>query len=191
MARAKTDKSVGVTNRQGAEQIDKGLTKTTERRQKAKAKKPLSRGYTVEGAAMTNLILTLFRVNGRLMRGGDELVRDLGLTSARWQVFGAIRDRPRTVAQIARHFESTRQGVLWVVSGLLKSGLVELVDNPDHKRAKLVNLTERGREIFDKVVRRQEDWVNSFSGRFSLEEIRTAVSVLEQLGRELNSLEAG
>jgi len=41
------------------------------------------------------------------------------------------------------------------------------------------------------VVRRQEDWVNSFSGRFSLAEIRTAVSVLEQLGRELNSLEAG
>ena len=90
------------------------------------------------------------------------------------------------MAQIARHFESTRQGVLWVVNGLLKSGLVELIDNPDHKRAKLVNLTERGREIFDKVVRRQEDWVNSFSGRFSLEEIRTAVGVLEQLGRELN-----
>jgi len=76
--------------------------------------------------------------------------------------------------------------VLWVVSGLLKSGLVELVDNPDHKRAKLVSLTEHGREIHDKVVRRQEDWVNSFSGRFTLEEIRTAVGVLEHLGREMS-----
>ena len=186
MARAKKDMSVGVTIRQVAKQIDKGSTRTTERRQKPKVKRPLRRGYTVEGAAMTNLILTLFRVNGRMMRAGDELVRDLGLTSARWQVFGAIRERPRTVAQIARYFESTRQGVLWVVSGLLKSGLVELVDNPDHKRAKLVSLTELGREIHDKVVRRQEDWVNSFSGRFTLEELRTAVGVLEQLGRELS-----
>jgi DNA-binding MarR family transcriptional regulator len=186
MARAKMDMSVGATIRQVAKQIDKGLTRTTEGRQKAKVKRPLRRGYTVEGAAMTNLILTLFRVNGRMMRAGDKLVRDLGLTAARWQVFGAIRDRPRTVAQIARHFESTRQGVLWVVSGLLKSGLVELVDNPDHKRAKLVSLTELGREIYDKVGRRQEDWVNSFSGRFTLEEIRTAVGVLEQLGREMS-----
>jgi DNA-binding MarR family transcriptional regulator len=184
MARTKKDMSVGVTIRQVAKQIDKGLTKTTKRRQKAKVTRPPRRGYTVEGAAMTNLILTLFRVHGRMMKAGDELVRDLDLTSARWQVFGAIRDRPRTVAQIARHFESTRQGVLWVVTGLLKSGLVELVDNPDHKRAKLVSLTVLGREIHDKVVRRQESWVNSFSGGFTLEEIRTAVGVLEQLGRE-------
>jgi len=49
-----------------------------------------------------------------------------------------------------------------------------------------VSLTEHGREIHDKVVRRQEDWVNSFSGRFTLEEIRTAVGVLEHLGREMS-----
>ncbi|MDH3233798.1 MAG: MarR family transcriptional regulator, partial [Alphaproteobacteria bacterium] len=40
--------------------------------------------------AVTALILETFRLNGRLLAAGDRLVGDLGLTSARWQVLGAI-----------------------------------------------------------------------------------------------------
>jgi DNA-binding MarR family transcriptional regulator len=58
------------------------------------------------------------------------MLRDLELTSARWQVLGAIVQTPRTVAQIARYFELTRQGVLWVVQSMLKDGIVELAKNP-------------------------------------------------------------
>jgi MarR family len=65
----------------------------------------------------------------------------------------------RTVAQIARHFELSRQGVLWVVSALVKEGLVELIDNPDHKRSKLVQFTGRGREIHAELERREIVWL--------------------------------
>jgi DNA-binding MarR family transcriptional regulator len=90
---------------------------------------------TAEGAAISELILAIFRANGRLIRAGDVLTRDLGLTSARWQVLGAIAPAPKTVAQIAREFELTRQGVLWVVQSMIGDGFVELINNPDHRRA--------------------------------------------------------
>jgi len=48
---------------------------------------------------MTNLILEIFRVNGLLLAAGDRLTRDLGLTSARWQVLGALAEGPLTAAQ--------------------------------------------------------------------------------------------
>ncbi len=140
-------------------------------------------GHTPEGAAVTELILTLFRANGRLLRVGDSMGRDLGLTSARWQVLGAITDTPRSVAQIARYFESTRQGVLWVVTALVKEGLVELIDNPDHKRAKLVRFSERGGQVYAEMLRRQIEWVNALSAQFDLGQIHSAISLLERVSR--------
>ncbi|TIW72492.1 MAG: MarR family transcriptional regulator, partial [Mesorhizobium sp.] len=45
---------------------------------------------TPTGKALSDLILDLFRLNSRISAAGDRLVADLGLTSARWQVLGAI-----------------------------------------------------------------------------------------------------
>ena len=137
---------------------------------------------TPQGAAVTDLILTIFRCNGRLMRSGDSLLRDLELTSARWQVLGAIVQTPRTVAQIARYYELTRQGVLWVVQSMLKDGIVELTKNPDHKRAKLVRLTEKGREVYDEIDRRQRHWCNGVGTAFSVEEVQAATDCVRRLG---------
>src|SRR5205814_345438 len=57
------------------------------------------------GGLVTELILEVFRLNGRLLAAGDRLVADLGLTSARWQVLGAIAlaSSPMPVAWIARN----------------------------------------------------------------------------------------
>ena len=45
---------------------------------------------TSSGDALTDLILTMFRVNNLTLTWGDRLVAPFGLTSARWQVLGAI-----------------------------------------------------------------------------------------------------
>jgi DNA-binding MarR family transcriptional regulator len=92
---------------------------------------------------------------------GPELMKHLRISAARWQEMGAVAEHARTVAQIGRRFELSRQGVLWVVSALVKDGLVERVDNPDHKRSKLVQFTGRGREIHRELERRQIVWANA------------------------------
>ena len=45
---------------------------------------------TPAGEALTNLMLDLFRLSSRLLTVGDRLAAGLGLTSARWQILGAI-----------------------------------------------------------------------------------------------------
>src|SRR6516225_7846228 len=95
--------------------------------------------------SLTDLILDVFRLNGALLASGDALVGDLGLTSARWQVLGAIAlsPVPLPVAHLARNMGLTRQAVQRSVDEMRDDGLVGLDPNPHHKRAMLVAMTER------------------------------------------------
>lgn len=105
--------------------------------------KPLK--HTPAGAALSGLILDLFRLNSQVLTAGDRLVADLGLTSARWQILGTVNavDRPQPVAWLARDMGANRQNVQRIVNDLEKEGLVAFEANPHHKRAQLVVMTEK------------------------------------------------
>ena len=51
---------------------------------------------TEAGAVMTDVVLTTFRLNARLMEVAQDLAMAGGLTAAWWQVLGGVIDRPRT-----------------------------------------------------------------------------------------------
>jgi DNA-binding MarR family transcriptional regulator len=92
------------------------------------------------------LVIKIFETNGLLVETGNHLVRDAGLTTAWWQVLGALgySPSPLPVAHIARNMGITRQAVQRVVDLLAERGLVALKPNPHHQRAKLVALTPEG-----------------------------------------------
>ena len=135
------------------------------------------------GDAVTDLILEVFRLNGRLLVAGDRLVASLGLTSARWQVLGAIAlsDRPQPVAWLARSMGLNRQGVQRIVNELTKDGLVEFAPNPNHQRAHFAVLTKRGRTAFQEAERLQGPWVNGLSKGLNLKDIATAKRIATAL----------
>ena len=116
--------------------------------------------HTPAGANFTKLILETFRLNGALIAAGDQLVGDLGLTSARWQVLGALHDSPATVAEIARRMGLTRQNVQRIAYCLAKDGFVTTSANPAHRRAKLYSLTPHGGTVMEEVASRQAEWAN-------------------------------
>ena len=149
---------------------------------------------TEEGEAVTALILDVFRLNGRLLVAGDRLVAELGLTSARWQVLGAIAyaERPESVAWHARTMGVHRQGIQRIANELEAEGIVEFRPNPHHKRAHLVVLTSKGEKLFDAALALQAPWVNRLSNGLKVKDITTAKRVIEQLKSHLeNEIEFG
>ena len=134
--------------------------------------------HTAAGAVLTELILETFRLNGRLLAAGDRLTGDLGLTSARWQVVGAIEEAPLPVAQIARNMGLTRQAVQRLANVLAGEGLVSFEENPNHRRAQLVRLTPEGRAALEEVSRRQVEWSNRHAKGLPVKEIEQALRVL-------------
>ena len=137
--------------------------------------------------AFTGLVIEVFRLNGDLLAAGDALVGDLGLTSARWQVLGAISlsPVPLPVAHIARNMGLTRQAVQRSVDEMREDGFVRLEPNPHHRRAMLVTMTEQGERAYCAASERQGQWAEALAGDLSSEEIGAAASLLRELQRRL------
>lgn len=148
---------------------------------------------TPVGAALTDLVLDVFRLSSRLLAAGDKLVADLGLTSARWQILGVIvgAGRPEPVAWLARDMGGARQNVQRIVNDLERQGLVEFRDNPHHRRAQLVVLTDKGRKAFDAAMRLQASWANELTEGLELADIETTRSVVVALRKRLEASEDG
>ena len=68
---------------------------------------------TPKSEVLTALILEIFQLNGTLLAAGNQITKPHGMTSARWQIMGAIElaGQPLTVSQIARRMGLTRQAV--------------------------------------------------------------------------------
>jgi DNA-binding MarR family transcriptional regulator len=147
--------------------------------------------HTPEGASLTELILEVFKLNGRLLSAGDQLVAGLGLTSARWQVLGAIAfaGAPEPVANIARNMGLTRQAVQRVVNELEAEGFLAFAPNPHHQRAKLVVLSKTGAKAFQAAARRQAPWANQLARRIPARDIQTALGVVREIATRLEFME--
>ena len=137
--------------------------------------------------AFTQLILEVFRLNGRLLSAGDALTRPVGQTSARWQVLGALDEEGRTVADIGRRMGLTRQSVQRTADLLEADGLVSYADNPAHQRAKLATLTSHGRATLDTITSRQIAWANRVASPFTQDDFQHAIRTLRHVRQALEA----
>ncbi len=143
---------------------------------------------SASGALATAFILETFRLNGRLLAAGDRLVADLGLTSARWQVLGAIAmaGQPGPIAHVARAMGVSRQNIRRIVGDMVAAGLLHLAPNPHHRRAPLVRLTEAGQAAFDAAMARQGPWVEGLAAGLDPAALNAALAVARQLRQRLD-----
>jgi len=105
-------------------------------------------GRTPEGGALTDLVLPAFELNGEFLAAAAMITAAHELTPAQWQVLGATLDQPRPVAEIARRIGLglTRQSVQRVANDVVDRGWAAWLENPSHRRAKLLAPTAVGRD---------------------------------------------
>ncbi len=130
-----------------------------------------------------DLALAVFAANGRLVSAGNGLVAHLGLTSAWWQVLAALRYSPvpLTVAAIARAMGLTRQAVQRIVDLLAQQGLVAFRPNPQHRRAKLVQLTTAGIDAVAGAEQAAAPIDQAIVDRIGAARIRDAIATLQAM----------
>lgn len=139
---------------------------------------------------LTQIIISIFRVNTHLLEKGNELVAPLGMTSSCWKVLGAIAlcDQPPTCRQIVEYMGITRQGAQKQLNIALKVGLIESLPNPHHERSPLYALTKLGRDNYEEAMKLQETWANSLVQNIILKDLQTTVDVLCNLDKNLQSI---
>ncbi|MBF8721806.1 MarR family winged helix-turn-helix transcriptional regulator [Pseudomonas guariconensis] len=134
---------------------------------------------------LTAIALSVFRLNGQLLEWGNHFSQPHGLTSARWQVLGAISlaPHPPNIPQIAAAMGVTRQGVLKQINLLVDEGLVEALPNPTHKRSPLYALTTKGQTAYDALVDRWHKHVRQMASQFTVSDLDAAIRVLSVMSQ--------
>jgi DNA-binding MarR family transcriptional regulator len=148
---------------------------------------------TRKAEVLTHAILSVFRVNGQLLNAGDGLVRHLGLTSARWQMLGAVAlsGVALTAPRLAAAMGVTRQGAQKQLNALVAEGLMEEAPNPRHKRSPLYTLTKRGRTVYAAADKIQREWAHELAASIASRDLEAACSVLDALSELLDISKEG
>ena len=139
------------------------------------------------GELFTQITLEIFKLSGMLNAEGDELTKEYGITSARWKILGAAQmsKTPLTVPQIGRNMGQSRQAVQRLVDVMTKDGLIHLAENPHHKRARYVELTSRGKAIYEQLWEKQIPWANQCSEGLGVKDLETTLSVIKKITQRL------
>ncbi len=139
-----------------------------------------------EAAIVGDLIdetVLLFR---RLRSVAEALHGDGGLSGGRRDVLRELKRRgPQTVPQLARSRAVTRQHVQALVNPLEEQGHVEFIDNPAHRRSRLVGLTGSGEEYLDEMQRRESGLLSALNVGASTERVDRAVQVVRLVRKAL------
>lgn len=129
----------------------------------------------------TELVLAVFRMNGSFLDAADRLAAPTGLTAARWQVLGAVLTEPKSVADVARDMGLARQSVQRLADILAAEGLAAYADNPAHRRAKLLSITDAGRAAVKNIGTRQHVWANRVSEGMDADALKASLDLLRTL----------
>ena len=143
------------------------------------------RKTTGQGEAVADLMLEVaqffFRIRALGQRSGL-------ITSWGGGAFGLLRSLaligPLTVPQIAEMRPTSRQRMQRLADELEAEGLVEFIDNPSHRRSKLVRLTRKGEARYCELSARFLTIASTMGAELSEMDIRKSTGIVRQLSEE-------
>lgn len=138
-----------------------------------------------KGEAIADLMLEVAQFFFRLRALGQKT----GLiTSWGGGAFGFMRSLallgPLTVPQIAQMRPTSRQRMQRLADELASEGLVEFIDNPKHRRSKLVRLTPRGDASYRELNARFRAIASTMGVGLIEADIRKTIEIVRRLSDE-------
>lgn len=100
-------------------------------------------------------------------------------------------DGPLTMSEVARRRRISRQGVKLLADALCAQGKLRQTENPRHKRAPLLELTEAGLAAYRELAEREARRLNELARGLSADELRSAARVLALLRKRAEAAARG
>lgn len=142
---------------------------------------------TEAGKALFELGMEVIHTYFRLRIAGEEIGATPPAGAGSFGLLRSLRkDGPQTVPQLARARDVSRQNIQILANVLAKQGLAEFIENPAHKRSRLLRITAAGEKHLALVTKRIEEAYESIAPGMDPNEIRAAISILSELRRRIS-----
>ncbi len=114
----------------------------------------IEQGWSDTAAGMA-AVVSVMRAEQIFLNRAAAILRPLGLTFARYQVLGMMRwTGPLTLGAVGHRLWITPGTVTNAIDRLEAADLCRRVSHPNDGRATLVDITAKGRRLFDRAVER-------------------------------------
>lgn len=135
--------------------------------------------------AVLRLVEAVEDAADRFAQVEQHMFSDTGMTGARMRVANVLAapEAARTVPQIARTLGLTRQAVQRVADDLAERGLAVWLENPEHRRAHLLQLTSQGRVAYGEALQRKALWAQGLSEGLTPAWLAVATELLGLMSR--------
>jgi DNA-binding MarR family transcriptional regulator len=127
----------------------------------------------------------------RSMRGWGLFAKSTGLSMPQFGILMQLHHKGACgVSDISERFDITNAAASQLVDKLVQSRLVKRDEDPNDRRAKLLNLTDKGKKLIQQGIEERYRWVDELAGRLSAEEraqVSEALNIMTEAAKEMEA----
>ena len=127
----------------------------------------------------------------RSMRGWGRYAKSTGLSMPQFSIMMQLHYRGACgMSRISEGYDITPAAASQLVDKLVHNGLIQRVEDPNDRRAKLLSLTDKGRDLVLQGIEERYRWVDELSGKLTAEErdqVSAALVIMTRAAREMES----
>jgi DNA-binding MarR family transcriptional regulator len=125
------------------------------------------------------------------MRERSHFAKAIGLSMPQFGILMQLHYRGNCgVSDISNRFDITSAAASQLVDKLVQNSLIQREEDPSDRRAKLLNLTDKGKELIHQGIEERYRWVDQLAEKLTVEErakVAEALNILTQAAKELEA----
>ena len=117
-----------------------------------------------------------------------QLHKNFSSTLPQFDLLAALdhAEKPLTKTELSNHMMVTNGNVTWLVNRMVGEDLITHMLSTKDRRVKLVDLTEKGRTLFKKMVIEHEKWLINIFKDLKSDDLSLLVNLLNRLRKVAN-----
>lgn len=125
----------------------------------------------------------------RSWRSWNHLAKSSGLSMPQFGILMQVHHRGNcAIGDISEHFDITSAAASQLVEKLVQGGLIQREEDPQDRRAKMLNLTDKGRKFIQQGIQERRRWVDELAAKLTAEDrakVAEALHIMTEAAREL------
>ena len=127
----------------------------------------------------------------RSMRGWGLFARSTGLSMPQFSLLMQLHHKGACgMSEVSERFEITPAAASQLVDKLVQGGFIIREEDPSDRRAKFLNLTNKGRELVQQGIEERYRWVEPLAGKLTAEERAKVSEALNIMTEAVRKMEA-
>jgi len=127
----------------------------------------------------------------RSWRSWGQFAKSTGLSMPQLSILMQLHHRGNcAIGDISERFDITNAAASQLVDKLFQGGFIKREEDPQDRRAKMLNLTDKGKDLIQRGIEERYRWVDQLSEKLTVEERAQVTDALNIMTRAAQELEA-